>query len=174
MKRSYPFARNDMQLSNAVQLRAGSCFSKVPITFRKTQTRLFSRAGLFICCIGNQNEYNCKVSSLETPSFWRYKENYVIQNAPEKLRDFRETGPWPNWLYFWKMSSLHAHEQLFQFGRTDALNLRIDRSNSPPVLKNGRRPKSRDKVEHTLCQSGLNRVQLLASSRPCWKFPMVK
>ena len=29
---------------------------------------------------------------LETPSFWRYKENYVTRNVPEKFRDFRETG----------------------------------------------------------------------------------
>ena len=26
------------------------------------------------------------------PLFWRYKENYVTWNAPEKFRDFRETG----------------------------------------------------------------------------------
>ena len=29
----------------------------------------------------------------ETPSFWRYKENYVSRNAPEKLEGFGETGP---------------------------------------------------------------------------------
>ena len=39
----------------------GSCFSKAPKTFRarkairKTPSRVFCRAGLFICCIGNQN-----------------------------------------------------------------------------------------------------------------------
>ena len=37
---------------------------------------------------------NCIVSCLETPSFWRYKENYATRNAPENFRDFRETGPW--------------------------------------------------------------------------------
>ena len=35
-----------------------------------------------------------KVSFLETASFWRYKEIYVTRSAPEKFRDFRETGPW--------------------------------------------------------------------------------
>ena len=35
------------------------------------------------------------MSCLETPSFWRYKENYATLNAPEKFQDFRETGPWP-------------------------------------------------------------------------------
>ena len=30
---------------------------------------------------------------LKMPSFWRYKGNYVNPNAPEKFRDFRETGP---------------------------------------------------------------------------------
>ena len=61
---------------------------------RKTTTYLFCKAGLLICCKGNKNKNNCKVSCLETPSFWRYKENYVTRNTPEKFRDFRETGPW--------------------------------------------------------------------------------
>ena len=86
-------------------------FSKVPRTFRdrkairKSTTYLFCKAGLFICCKGNKNENNCKVSCLETPSFWRYKENYVTRNTPEKFRDFRETGPWGLFLespeFFW-------------------------------------------------------------------------
>ena len=25
--------------------------------------------------------------------FWKYKENYVTRNVPEKFRDFLETGP---------------------------------------------------------------------------------
>ena len=61
---------------------------------RKTTTYLFWKAGLLICCKGNTNENNCKVSCLETPSFWRYRENYVTRNKPEKFRNFRETGPW--------------------------------------------------------------------------------
>ena len=78
----------------------GGRFSKVPRTFRarkairKTMTCLFCKAGLLICCKGNKNKNNCKVSCLETPSFWRYKENYVTRNTPETFRDFRETGPW--------------------------------------------------------------------------------
>ena len=76
----------------------GARFSKVPRTFRarkairKATTCLFCKAGLFICCKGDKSKYNCKVSCLETPSFWRYKKNYVTRNMPEKVRDFRETG----------------------------------------------------------------------------------
>ena len=75
-----------------------ACFSKVPKTFRvpkatdKTPNRLFCEAGHFICCKGNINVNNCKVSCLETPLFWKYKENYVTRKTPEKFRDFRETG----------------------------------------------------------------------------------
>ena len=78
----------------------GARFSKVPKTLRarkavrKSPTHLFCISGLFICCKGNKNENNFKVSCLETLPFSRYKENYVTRNAPEKFRDFRETGPW--------------------------------------------------------------------------------
>ena len=36
-----------------------------------------------ICCKGNKNKNknNYKVSCLETPSFWRYKENYVTRKV---------------------------------------------------------------------------------------------
>jgi len=74
-------------------------FSKVPKTFRaqkasrKTPTHLFCKAGLFVCCKGNKHWNNCKFPCLETPSFWRYKENYVSRNSPKKFRDFLETGP---------------------------------------------------------------------------------
>ena len=77
----------------------GAHFSKVPRTLRarkairKTTTCLFCKADLFTCCKGNKNKNNGKVSCLETPSFWRYKENYVTRNTPEKFRDFREIGP---------------------------------------------------------------------------------
>ena len=82
-----------------LQLNPGARFSKVPRTFRarkaicKNTTCLFCEAGLFICCKRNKNKNNCKVSCLETPLFWRYKENYVARNTPEKFRDLRETGP---------------------------------------------------------------------------------
>ena len=52
----------------------GARFSKVPTTLRvrkairKTMTCLFCKAGLLICCKGNKNNNNCKVSCLETPS----------------------------------------------------------------------------------------------------------
>jgi len=52
----------------------GAHFSKVPKTFqarkaiRKTSICLFCKADLFICCKGNKNKNNCKVSCLETPS----------------------------------------------------------------------------------------------------------
>ena len=86
-------------LDTKTVLKAGARFSKVKRTFqarksiRKTTACLFCKVGLLICCKGNKNKNNCKVSWLETPSFWRYKENYVTRNTPEKFRDFRETGP---------------------------------------------------------------------------------
>ena len=77
----------------------GARYSKVPRTFRarkairKITTCLFCKADLFTCCKGNKNRNNGKVSCFETPSFWRYIENYVTRNTPETFRDFRETGP---------------------------------------------------------------------------------
>ena len=61
----------------------------------KSTTCLFCKAGLFISCKGSKNKNNCKVSCLETPLFWKYKENYVTRNTPDKFRDLRETGPKP-------------------------------------------------------------------------------
>jgi len=78
---------------------SGARFSKVTQTFRarkvnrETPTPLFCKDGLHICCKGNKNWNNCEVSCLETPSFWRYKGNYVTRNSPETFQDFRETGP---------------------------------------------------------------------------------
>ena len=78
----------------------GARFMKVPRTFRarkairKITTCSFCKADIFTCCKGNKNKDNSKVSCLETPSFLRYKENYVNRNTSEKFRDFRETGPW--------------------------------------------------------------------------------
>ena len=60
---------------------------------RKTPTRLLCLAGLFICCRGNGNKNNCKVLCFEQPSFLRYKQNYVIRNAPKNSWDFRKTVP---------------------------------------------------------------------------------
>ena len=84
-----------------------------------------------------------EVSCLETPSFWRYKENCINRNAPEK---FRTGFPWPaelnqhlyqcnlsvlpNWELFLTKLTLffeEVHKQLLQFGRTDALNLQTHR-----------------------------------------------
>ena len=48
---------------------------------------------LVFCCKGNKNENNFKVSCLETPFFWRYKESCVTRNRPEKFREFWETDP---------------------------------------------------------------------------------
>ena len=51
---------------------------------------------VFSCVVKrNINYYNYKVSCLEAPSFWRYKDNHVTRNVPEKFRDFWETGPRP-------------------------------------------------------------------------------
>ena len=52
---------------------SGARFSKVPKTLRarkairKTPTCLFCKACLFICCKGNKNQNNCKVSCLQAP-----------------------------------------------------------------------------------------------------------
>ena len=92
------FAKKLVSLFSCI--RPGARFSKVTKTFRarkairKTTTYSFCKAGLLICCKGNKNKNNWKVSWLETPWFWRYKENYVTWNTPEKFRDFREAGPW--------------------------------------------------------------------------------
>ena len=40
-----------------------------PKSHSQTPTRLFCEADLFICCKGNKNLNNCKVSCLETPLF---------------------------------------------------------------------------------------------------------
>ena len=41
---------------------------------------------------GIKIEITSKFTCLETPSLWRYKENYVTRNVPETFLDFRETG----------------------------------------------------------------------------------
>ena len=102
----------------------------------------------------------------------KIQEELCHPKCSRKVTGLSRNGPLAKLTLLLKDEQI-AHEQLSQFGRTDAFNLRID-GFSQPVLKNGSRPKSTAKVEHTLCQSGLNRVQLLASSRPSWKFPMVK
>ena len=47
-------------------LSFGACFWKVPETFRAPKA---CKAGLFICCKGDKNENDWKVSCLETPAF---------------------------------------------------------------------------------------------------------
>ena len=70
-------------------------FSKVPKTFRfrkairKTPTRLFCKAGLFICCEGDKNHNNCKVSCLRRDAFFLKKRQLSPEMRP---KDFRETG----------------------------------------------------------------------------------
>ena len=48
---------------------------------------------MVVCCKGINNQNDCKVSCLETPSFWRYKENCVTPKFACKVLNFRETGP---------------------------------------------------------------------------------
>ena len=101
------FASNQLaflffSFSNCITL--GPLFLKVPKTFRtrkaicrtptclscKAPTRLFCKAGLFICVKGIEiNNKFIIVSCLETPSFWRYKENYGTRNAPKVSRLWR-------------------------------------------------------------------------------------
>ena len=123
----------------------GGRFSKVPRTFRtrkairKTTTCLFCKTGLLICCKRNKNKNNYKVSCLETPSFWRYKENYVTRNTPEKFRDFRETGPWTCfewwfsdsclWHSYFHISPWNLSQCFFPF-RDNALTIYLGEKNS--------------------------------------------
>ena len=67
--------------------------------FVKLRTANFAELVFSYVVNGKQLKKKCKVLCLETPSFWRYKENYVTRNAPEKFRDFRETGPRPFFRY---------------------------------------------------------------------------
>jgi len=107
-----------MSVRTPLGKRPGARFSKVPKTFRarnairETPTCLICKAGLFVRCRGIKIKITKKVLCLETPSFWRYKENYVTRNAPEKSRDLRETGPW-NLIYYTKTHSfMHCAHKL--------------------------------------------------------------
>ena len=90
----------------------GARFSIVPKTFRagkairKTPTCIFYEACLFVCCKGINNKNNCKVSCLEKPSFWRYKEKHVTRNGPGRFRDFRETSLRPQLFKRWIVLSM--------------------------------------------------------------------
>ena len=50
---------------------------------------------------GIKIKISAKFRCIETPLLWRYKGNYVTRNAPEKFRDFRETGPGSHWFKGW-------------------------------------------------------------------------
>ena len=73
----------------------GARLSNVPKTFRfrkpirKTPTRLFCNAGLSICCEGDKNHNNCKVSCLRRDAFFLKKRQLSPEMRP---KDFRETG----------------------------------------------------------------------------------
>ena len=73
---------------------SGALFSKVPKTFRarkairKTPARLFCKAGLYIYVVkGIKIEITAKFRGWRRLRFEDTK-----RNAPEKFRDFRETG----------------------------------------------------------------------------------
>ena len=103
-KKKKPKTRS-IKHTNMAPLTPGARVSKVPKAFRarkairKTPACLFCKAGLFICRKRNKNKNNCKVSCLNTPSFWRYIENYVTEMRPKKFRDFRPTAPRPRNLF---------------------------------------------------------------------------
>ena len=99
--------RGETEVTREKLLRAGPCFSKVPRTFRGRKaihwstTCLFCKAVLFISCKRNKNKNNWKVSCLETPSFWRYRENYVkrqvsglLRNRPQRREPTKSTHMW--------------------------------------------------------------------------------
>ena len=50
---------------------------------------------------GIKIKISAKFRCIEAPLLWRYKENYVTRNRPEKFRDFRETGPGSHWFEGW-------------------------------------------------------------------------
>ena len=87
-----------LKLHNTIQ---GLVSQKSLKTFRtwkaihRTPTHLFCEAGLLICCKGNKNLNNCKVSCFETPLFWRYKECYVTRNHPITFGTFGKLAPGP-------------------------------------------------------------------------------
>ena len=102
-----------IRLAKGPFLESPENFSRPRKAIRKISTRLFCLAALFICVVkGMEIKITAKFrASPEKPSFWRYKQNYVIQNygdtnrilkiqtelchpnAPENCPDFRETVP---------------------------------------------------------------------------------
>ena len=62
--------------------------------FVKLRTAYSVKADRFICCKGNKNN-----SCLETPSFWRYKENYVTEKNEIRQKSFGafEKQALPSW-----------------------------------------------------------------------------
>ena len=55
--------------------------------------------------IKEKRQNNCKVSKHQTCSYWRYKE--IL--SPEMFRDFREMGPWTEFLEAWFMPNFIYH-----------------------------------------------------------------
>ena len=77
----------------------GARFSKVPKTLRarkavrKSPTHLFCISGLFMCCKGNKNENNFKVSCLETLSFQDTKRIISHEMRPKSFGTFEKRVP---------------------------------------------------------------------------------
>ena len=86
-------------------------FSGPKSPFLKLRPPYSVKLFFFIYCKGNKNKNNCKVSCLEKPSFWRYKEYYGTRNAPEKLQDFRETGPRPERDWPWPLPDIFRERE---------------------------------------------------------------
>ena len=62
---------------------------------------------------GIKIKITAKFCASSRPSAWRYKENYVTWNAPEKFRDFRETGHSPELLEAWlALTSVNYHRNV--------------------------------------------------------------
>ena len=51
------------------------------------------KAGLFICCKGNKNQNNCKVSSLETPSFLKIQRELRHRQCAWKVLGLSRNRP---------------------------------------------------------------------------------
>ena len=86
---------------------SGARFSKVPKTFRAVKTFPKLRPAYSVNLVFS---FVAKGIKIKTIAKFRAFESYVTRNAPEKVRDFRKTGPWPELLKTWLvLASVNYH-----------------------------------------------------------------
>ena len=98
--------------------RPGSCFTKVPCTFRARKAscqptiRLFSKSDSLTCFQWKKTQEDCEVWWVRTVALRRWRRNCGTRNRPEKFRDIWQripqgafpesprnlTGPRTNWI----------------------------------------------------------------------------